>query len=643
MNGDAPILAGLGGVLLFLAAGRGLVELLPAFRERPFSARLGWSYLLGVAAVAGSTYALGVAFDVRLRRGVVLMPAAALVAAGLLARALRSRRTIGVPLRPPRAGLVAAQAAFGVAALIAIGLFATALTQPGVGYDGEMTWCAAARWVRADRSVFPRVLTDPRAFVSHPRYPLLMPLAQVAIQETFDASDDRRAIKPLYAAFFPALLLVFFDLARRHSGTFAAALAVTALAAVPVLAFTEFGGADGAYSDVPLGAFFGGGLLLVLGRARRSEAVAAGLLLGAAVLTKNEGLPFVLGALAAAGFAASFVRRRERRRRGPLLAIAAAGVLAAGVLLSAWRARIPQRWDENYAGRLGRVSLSREARTRLPLLPAAVMREMGDRAAVAGFPLAAAVVLVAGASGLRRRVVAPLVLSLFYCFGAYTLALLLTTWGGVEQVHPTWNRLLIQLGIPVGVLLALALRAAWRARFAAFRPATPPSANSAAPSGRSTVAIGAARGLLTFLGFAALPVVSTGFLSIYLGERARVLEGASPWREDVLLTGSMDEPAEGATVRGPLRVRGWARVPGEDLRVTVLIDGKRRAFAASARPPRRDVQSVIPSLGDCAAAGYEFTYELRGGTAGSHEIQAVFFTNDGRVRHYPARWITWIP
>jgi len=77
--------------------------------------------------------------------------------------------------------------------------------------------------------------------------------------------------------------------------------------------------------------------------------------------------------------------------------------------------------------------------------------------------------------------------------------------------------------------------------------------------------------------------------------------------------------------------------------VTVLIDGKRRAFAASARPPRRDVQSVIPSLGDCAAAGYEFTYELRDGSAGSHEIQAVFFTNDGRVRHYPARWITWIP
>ncbi len=604
--------------------------------------------------MAGSTYVLGIAFDVRIRRGVVLAPVAALVAFGLLARVLRRGTPRAEMLLPPRAGVLAARAAFGISALIAVGLFAAALTQPNVGFDGEMAWCAAARWVRADRSVAPRALTDPRAFVSHPRYPLLMPIAQVTVQETFDLGDDRRAIKPLYAAFFPALLLVFFDVARRHAGTCAAALTTAALAAVPVLA-SDFGGAGGAYSDLPLGAFFGGGLLLLLGRAGRSESVAAALLLGAAVLTKNEGLPFAVAAVAAAGFVAVFARRTERRRRFALLAVAAAGVVAAGVALSAWRARIPQRGDENYAGRLGEVSLAAEARARLPLMPAAVTREMTDRVDLGGFPLAGAVILAAGAGGLRRRVVAPILLAINYCFAAYVLALLLTTWPGVEQIHPTWNRLMIQLAAPLGVLLALALRAASRARFAALGAVASTGIAADAPPVRATRTRVFSRGPLVFLGFAVLPVVSTWIWASHLRGLAhapRTLASASiavpaptvsAWQEDASLTGGLDEPAEGSSVHGQLKVRGWARIPGQDLRVTVLIDGKERPFATSARPERRDVQNAISTLGDCASAGYEFVYAYSPESAGAHEIQVLFWTHDGRERHYPARWFVWAP
>jgi hypothetical protein len=605
-----------------------------------------------VAAVAGSTYVLGIAFDVRIRRGAVLAPVAVLVVAGLLARALRRGTPRAPRPRPPRAGVHAARGAFGITTLIAAGLFASALTQPNLGWDGEMTWCAAARWVRADRSVTPRALTDPRVFVSHPRYPLLLPLAQVSVQETFDLGDDRRAIKPLYAAFFPALLLVFFDVARRHAGTCAAALAAAALAAVPVLV-SDSGGADGAFSDLPLGAFFGSGLLLLLGRVRRSESVAAALLLGAAVLAKNEGLPFALAALAAACFLALFARRIERPRRFASLAVGAAGVLAAGVALSVWRARIPQRSDEDYVGRLGKVSLAAEAGARLPLLPAAVAREMTDRVELAGFSLAGAAILAAGAGGLRRRIVPAIVLCLYFCFGAYVLAILLSTWRGVEQIHPTWNRLLIQLAAPLGVLLALALRAAWRARFAAFAAATSSRVTATVPPVRVTRARGFPRGLLVFLGFAVLPVVSTWFWALHLRERpARELPSAavagptptgSPWREDASLTGGLDEPGEGSSVHGELRVRGWARVQGQNLRVTVLIDGMERPFATSARPERRDVQNAIPSLGDCASAGYEFGYAFSPGNAGAHEIQVLFWTHDGRRRHYPARWFIWAP
>jgi hypothetical protein len=604
--------------------------------------------------VAGSTYLLGIAFDVRIRRGVVLAPAALLVFAGLLARTFRRGAPRALWPCPPRAGLFAARAAFGVSAFIALGLFGDALTRANVGYDGEMTWCAAARWVRADRSVTPRALTDPRVFVWHPRYPLLMPLAQVTVQEAFDLGDDRRAIKPLYAAFFPALLLVLFDVARRHAGTCAAALTAASLAAVPVLAFNGFGGADGAFSDVPLGAFFGSGFVLLLGGARRSESMAAAILLGAAVLTKNEGLPFALAALVAVAFLAVFESPAERRRRLASLGLAAATVLAMALALGAWKSHIPQRWDEDYLGRLGKVSLAAEARARVPLMPSALLRETTDRENLAGFPLAGAVILAVGAGGLRRRIVPSILLALYFCFGAYVLALLLTTWPGVEQVHPTWCRLLIQLSLPLGVLFALALRAAWRAHFAVSRSVHSSGTTLTLPLRRSEDAPSLTRAVLVFFGLATLPVVAVWLWSLHLresAERARALpvsasaasSSRSPWREDASLTGGVDEPAEGSTVRGELRVRGWARIPGQDLRVLVLIDGRERAFSSSARGERRDVQEVIPTLGDCSFAGYEFTYAFSPGDAGRHEIQVLFHSRDGGERYYPVRRFIWSP
>ncbi len=444
----APFTAGIGGVLLFLAAGLGLVELLPALRARPLAARLGWAYLLGAAAVPGVVFLLGIAFDVRLGRGVVLLPAVLLAFAGLAARALRRHRTPHETFRPPPAGRLAARVTFGIAAVVAAGLFAEAVTHRETGWDAEMTWCAAARWVRADRSVTPRALTDARAYVDHPQYPLLLPVAQVVVQETFDAGDDPRAIKPLYAAFFPALLLVFFDLARRHAGAAAAALSALALALAPILAFERSGGAAGAYSDVPLGAFWGAGLVLLLGRARASEGVAAALLLAAGVLTKNEGLPFAAVALAAGGLAALLDRRAARARRLRALALAAGAVLAAAVALHAWKSRVPGRWDEDYVSRLRVVSLAKEAAARLPLLPAVVAAETTSEKDWSGLWLAAGAAVLAGASGLRRRVVPPALVALGGCLALYVGALLLSPWAGVEQVHPTWNRLLLQLSDP---------------------------------------------------------------------------------------------------------------------------------------------------------------------------------------------------
>jgi len=112
-------------------------------------------------------------------------------------------------------------------------------------------------------------------------------------------------------------------------------------------------------------------------------------------------------------------------------------------------------------------------------------------------------------------------------------------------------------------------------------------------------------------------------------------------REDSTLVGSIDEPAEGAVVTGPLAVRGWARMSGEDLQVTVTIDGDERIPVEGARMPRPDVQAAVPSLGDCRAAGYEAVYAFEHADEGAHEIQVLFRAADGRQRHYQPRRFNW--
>ena len=132
-----------------------------------------------------------------------------------------------------------------------------------------------------------------------------------------------------------------------------------------------------------------------------------------------------------------------------------------------------------------------------------------------------------------------------------------------------------------------------------------------------------------------------GQLAAAWGASVRV-DGApatTPGGDD--LWGSVDEPAEDGVVTGRLRVRGWARIAGTDLPVTIYLDDEARTPVSTLRVPRPDVCAAIPALGDCGTAGYEVVFDLRAGDAGEHEINAVFRAPDGRVRRYPARPFVW--
>ena len=187
----------------------------------------------------------------------------------------------------PRPRLLTAAAA-AVAAAISLAVFCEALSDPIRDWDGRMSWSAQARYVRAAGTVDAPVLRDRRWFVTHPRYPLLLPLAQVAALSSAGPARRRRR-RAAYAAFFPVFLLLVHDGARRWAGRRAAALAVLAAALVPFPAFSPEGGEHG-HSGLPLACFYGAALLLLL-RAplRPSHGIAAGLLLAAAALANRKG------------------------------------------------------------------------------------------------------------------------------------------------------------------------------------------------------------------------------------------------------------------------------------------------------------------------------------------------------------------
>ncbi|MHB8799307.1 MAG: hypothetical protein ACYDBY_12680 [Thermoanaerobaculia bacterium] len=117
--------------------------------------------------------------------------------------------------------------------------------------------------------------------------------------------------------------------------------------------------------------------------------------------------------------------------------------------------------------------------------------------------------------------------------------------------------------------------------------------------------------------------------------------GPSPWKVGASLRGSLDGPVDGQVVAGELRVRGWAREPGEDLRVSILVDGAEVRPREFRRVPRPDVPRVFPEMGDCRWAGYEAILDRPAGVKPDPVVSVVFRSRDGRSRHYPGVRIRW--
>ena len=463
----------LAGVALFALPGFAFAGLFPGLRAVPWMRRLGYGYLLGLVTVAGSLYVVSALFDVPLRRPAILATAAVVTALGLFG-SWRGRRERHRRARLPLPAFVLALVGIGVSA----GVLADALVFPLRDWDGRMHWSAQARYIRYEGSVLPLAVVRGQWFINHPRYPVLMPVAQVAVLEATGAGEDELFFRSLYAALIPAFLLVLYDGARRWAGWLPAGLAAAAAAGVPFLTFFPDGGATSSYSDLPLGCFFGAALVLLLrGRVLPSDGIAAGLLLGGAVLTKNEGTILAGFALLASVLVPALRLWRERRSgkklapasRSRLLLKGARTCAAASVMVAVlaffvwWRLQIPNRQDENYEEFVTAGHFFPDVITRIPEFAGPLLRQTfltWDR--WMGFWWIALPLLLAGWGVFRGRRSAlswPLLLGfaapLLLAWGAYTVH-----WAPSYLVTVTWERFLVQASLPFFLLLALALREA---------------------------------------------------------------------------------------------------------------------------------------------------------------------------------------
>jgi hypothetical protein len=471
------LFASLAGVALFALPGLALTSFFPGLRTLPWGRRLGYGYLLGTAAVAGALYALSALLGVPLRRPAVFGTAAVLMAAGLV-KALLAGRHPSLPRRLTGRARWAALALAAVGAAVSAGLLADAVSEPLRDWDGRMHWAAQARYIRYEGTVLPLAIVRGQWFVNHPRYPVLLPVAQVAVLEATGAGEDETFFRAVYAAFFPALLLVVYDGARRWAGWLPAGLTVAAASGLPFLTYFVDGGAAGAYSDLPLACFYGAAVILLLhSRVHAADGIAAGLLLGAAVLTKNEGTILAGFALVAATLPLLRFRRELRRKdrgvsrkrlllRGARLGTAASAMLAILAFFVFWRSGIPNRQDEMYENFVTPGLLWPGVVTHMPELMGAVLaRTFLTWRHWIGFWWVVPFVLVAGRSAFQGRRAAlswPLALAalapLCIGWGAYTVRL-----EPADYLIPvTWERFLVQASVPFLVLFSLALREALR-------------------------------------------------------------------------------------------------------------------------------------------------------------------------------------
>jgi hypothetical protein len=406
-----------------VALGAGLVSRAGAAGTR--LALLALAFPAGIASLAIA--ALGLcALGVQLSRGLVL----ALCSAALVAGAWLGRRGPG-DWGWPRARSPLERYAVATTLAAAALVFTASLTVPLVSVDARILWTYHARLI-ADAGGYPAPeLRDARFLIAHAAYPPLLPMAEALTAVVAGAAADERALRSVPTLFaFALVALLFAELPRRDARL--GLLLAASFALMPTLISFEEGGADAGVADATLACF----VLASVVALDAGSPLLAGLLAGAAALTKNEGA--LLGLLVCVS---GWLPRRRPRRASATASGAFAALVAAGALL---RTGLAASVDEHYLGRLGRgaftAGLQRGPELLLEMLKTTLL--LPHR----GGLLPLLVLLFWAASERRRMILLEGRLWILPAFFASVWALyVISPWPGVVQVQLSFPRLLLQV------------------------------------------------------------------------------------------------------------------------------------------------------------------------------------------------------
>jgi hypothetical protein len=256
---------------------------------------------------------------------------------------------------------------------------AQTLQTPQRFWDERAIFAIKGKVLLLERSVHSPLLAHPDFVQGHPRYPLLIPLAEAHIYALLGRVDDRWS-KAIFPLLFSGLVLSYAGVLSRHCGVGRGWLLALMVATVPVLFPFELGFLSG-QGDAPLASYHGLAVLYAWDALQRAPRAASAqsdwrpwLLVGglgaAAAFTKDEGIAYLMVgsvALAGAWCAASFRRQDGGIRLCDLPAVLTALGATASLILGPWfwhRRGLPTTTEMNYFGRLS-VALLVEQRERL--------------------------------------------------------------------------------------------------------------------------------------------------------------------------------------------------------------------------------------------------------------------------------------
>lgn len=246
-----------------------------------------------------------------------------------------------------------------IAGLIIVAVLQT-LQTPQKLWDERAIFALKAKVLFEERSIRSPVLLDPDFVQYHPRYPLLLPLAEENIYTLLGFVDDRLS-KLIFPLLYCGLLLSTAGVLSRTMSHGRAWLAAQLMATVPVMMPYEYGFLCG-QADAPVACFHGLSILYLwdgLQRLRQGHActgpfLVAGICGGLTAFTKEEGIAFLMIQVAILGlFTITAWRHPSNLRR--LILASMIYVLAAAVIILPWmihRRSLPTTTEMNYFERM---------------------------------------------------------------------------------------------------------------------------------------------------------------------------------------------------------------------------------------------------------------------------------------------------